>query len=82
MKVKTGFGYFVEKTTGRILHKYDLPKGIHPLSSKFNYHEVANRQKLDEVEVYIEPSMLIPTDKAKLLELLNDIDVQLKIKGL
>lgn len=52
MKVTTGFGYFTKD--GKIVEKYTLPIGEHPLEG-FDYVEVADQAALDLVEIWKEP---------------------------
>lgn len=49
MNVTTGFGYYTKN--GKIIGKYELPVGEHPLSEGIDYVEVANRQVLDVVKI-------------------------------
>jgi hypothetical protein len=54
MKVKTGCGYYVKN--GKIAMKYELPPGDHPDPEGYEVVEVADKQELDAVQVFIEKS--------------------------
>ena len=54
MLVITGYGY-IKDAEGRVISKYDLPPGEHPLKGGYTYHEVVNQQALDKIEVYTPP---------------------------
>ncbi|HDP36655.1 MAG TPA: hypothetical protein ENN27_02110 [Candidatus Atribacteria bacterium] len=62
MLVKTGYGYIKDKD-GKIVAKYDLPKGKHPATEGYTYHEVATKEELDKIKVYQEP--IIETEEQK-----------------
>jgi hypothetical protein len=51
MNVVTGFGYFTEIATGRIVAKATLPAGEHPLDVAYSYTEVADQAALDAIEI-------------------------------
>ena len=74
MLVKTGYGY-IKNTKGNIIAKYELPKGEHPEKKGYTYYEVASKEELDKIEVYIEP--IVQTD-----EQLADELIAKKIKEL
>ena len=52
--VNTGFGY-IKDSEGNIIAKYDLPKGEHKRVEGYTYHEVANRNALNNVIIYQAP---------------------------
>lgn len=54
MDVNTGIGY-IKDSEGKIVCKYDLPKGQHPLKDGYTYTEVSNKKELEKIEVYQEP---------------------------
>jgi len=54
MEVKTGYGY-IKDNKGKIVARYDLPKGNHPLLDGYTYVEVATKKDLKNIEVYQEP---------------------------
>ncbi len=52
VKLTTGIGYFVEKATGKIRGKFELPPGEHEFdSTKYNIVEVASKTELDAIQV-------------------------------
>jgi hypothetical protein len=53
MKVNTGYGYFTKD--GKIIAKYDLPIGEHPLKDGYGFVEVNSLSALDSVVVDEEP---------------------------
>jgi hypothetical protein len=61
-EVKTGFGY-VKDSNGNIIAKYDLPKGNHPTQSGYYYFEVATKNDLNNIKVYIEPEVETPAQE-------------------
>jgi hypothetical protein len=50
MKVNTGYGY-IKDANGKIISKYDLPRGEHPLSDGYTFVEVPSRNDLDKIQV-------------------------------
>lgn len=50
--LKTGFGYFVKN--GKIISKFEFPKGAHKIEDDVEVVEVETREALSQVEVYIE----------------------------
>jgi hypothetical protein len=54
MDVKTGIGY-IKDSEGKIVCKYDLPKGQHPLKDGYTYTEIASKKELGNIEVYKKP---------------------------
>lgn len=62
MDVKTGIGY-IKDSDGKIICKYDLPKGQHPLKDGYTYTEIATKQDLDKVVVYQEPVRVLTTEE-------------------
>lgn len=52
--VKTGFGCFKD-ASGEIIAKAELSPGKHPLADGYSYIEVASKEELDLIEVYIPP---------------------------
>lgn len=71
-KTSTGFGYFVEDATGNIVDKCEFPPGAvdeksgevipaeHPIKEDYAFVEVATKDELDAVEVYIPPRIETP----------------------
>lgn len=57
IQVKTGFGYYVD-SAGHKITKAELPVGEHPLADDFTYVEVANKEALDAIELYVDPAAL------------------------
>ncbi len=56
IKLKTGLGYLVEKATGKIRVKFDLPAGEHEFdTTKYDIVEVKTRAELNAITV--EPEM-------------------------
>lgn len=53
MIVTTGFGYLIKDE--KIVSKYVLPIGSHPLINGYTQVEVANQEALDFIEVYHKP---------------------------
>jgi len=52
VKLTTGIGYLVEKATGKIRAKFDLPPGEHEFdTTKYDVVEVASRADLDKIQV-------------------------------
>lgn len=65
IEVKTGYGYFKDKS-GQITDKVRLSPGIYPLNNNgLDYVEVANKQALEAIEVYVEPTSQADLDKEK-----------------
>ena len=65
MEVVTGFGYLKDKG-GDIICKVRLSPGTYPLNNNgLDYVEVANKQALDAIEVYVEPESQVDKDKKK-----------------
>lgn len=65
IEVKTGFGYLKDKS-GQIVSKVRFSPGIYPLNNNgLDYVEVANKQALDAIEVYVEPTSQEDIDKEK-----------------
>lgn len=63
MDVKTGYGY-IKDSQGRIVCRYDLPPGKHPIKDGYAFIEVADKKELDKIEVYKEPTpVLTPEEK-------------------
>jgi hypothetical protein len=54
LEVRTGYGY-IKDNGGKIVCKYDLPKGVHPLRDGYTYVEVATKDDLKDIKVYQEP---------------------------
>lgn len=52
--VKTGFGYYVDPA-GHKVSKAELPIGDHPLAGDLTYVEVANKEALEQIEVWTDP---------------------------
>jgi len=55
IKIKTGFGYFIESASGKIISKAELPPGDHSIKPGYDYVEVNTTAELDAVEIYQEP---------------------------
>ena len=55
MNTKTGLGYYKDQDD-HIIAKYDLPPGQHILKEGLIFIEVNNREELDHIEIYREPS--------------------------
>ncbi len=68
MKVTTGFGYYVEKSTGRRIVKAVLPVGDHPLDNKYDYIEVPNQAALDAIELYMDSSIQLKAEQEKKIQ--------------
>ena len=52
VKLTTGIGYLVEKATGKIRAKFDLPPGEHEFdTTKYDVVEVSTRAELDAISV-------------------------------
>lgn len=65
MTVETGYGYLKDKS-GDVICKVRLSPGIYPLNNNgLDYVEVANKQALDAIEVYVEPESQVDKDKKK-----------------
>jgi len=62
MDVKTGIGY-IKDSDGKIVCKYVLPIGKHPLKDGYTYTEVATRKDLESIEVYQEPVKIKTLDE-------------------
>jgi len=77
IQVTTGFGYFVD-SAGHKIAKAELPPGEHPLRDNFTYVEVATKQALDAVELYIES----PTPEQQSEKLIADKTRQLAVAAL
>jgi len=54
MNVSTGYGY-IQDSQGRVICRYELPKGQHPIKDGYTYKEVNNKKELEKIEVYEEP---------------------------
>lgn len=72
--VKTGYGYLTDEA-GNIVSKSELSFGKHKIKDHLTYHEVANQQELDSIEVYKKPlteeeieARLIKQKKEEILE--------------
>lgn len=77
VKLKTGIGYVVEKESGKVLYKFDLPPDEHTFPYNVDVIEVSSRDELASIEVGIE----IGDDmKSLILRLLDDAEVANKIK--
>ncbi len=66
IQVTTGFGYFVDQA-GHKIAKAELPPGEHPLQDGFTYVEVADKQALELIELWIDPKMLQQQQDEKLI---------------
>lgn len=80
--VKTGFGYFVDNN-GRIVSLAELPKGNHPCLDEIDYIDVADAQALSQVDVYIDPAVVIQQEyNAKIEKKMRTMAIaQLKTNG-
>ena len=54
MDVKTGYGY-LKDIEEHIVSKYDFPIGRHSLKEGYTFVEVANKEELNHVEIYVPP---------------------------
>ena len=79
MLVKTGYGY-IKNTKGNIIAKYELPKGEHPEKKGYTYYEVASKEELDKIEVYIEP--IVQTDEQIITDMIYAKMRKLSLKEL
>lgn len=50
--LKTGLGYFTKN--GKVISKFELPKGPHKFEDDVEVVEVETREDLSQVEVYVE----------------------------
>lgn len=53
IKLTTGFGY-IKDSNNKIISKYELPRGDHPISDEFEFVELPDKAAMDAV--IIEPS--------------------------
>ena len=75
--VKTGYGYIKETATGRIICKYELRPGEHPLKEGYTRHEVKDKKALENIKVYKEPKV---RTKDKWLAMLDKTEIRAKKK--
>ena len=61
MNVNTEYGY-IKDSEGKIVCKYDLPKGQHPLKDGYTYVETS-KDDFNKVEVYQEPVKELTTQE-------------------
>ncbi len=61
MNVKTGIGY-IKDNEDKVICKYNLPKGNHPLKDGYTYVEVDTIQNLGKIEIYQEPVKILTLD--------------------
>lgn len=54
INIKTGYGYFKD-SEGNIIAKYELPKGEHPLRPGYTFVEIATKEELDNINIYMSP---------------------------
>lgn len=80
MKVTTGFGYIVKD--GKIVDKYELPIGEHPLKDGYSQVEVQDGKELESIEVYIEPKSQVELDSIALDALIRAKHKELAIEAL
>ena len=80
MKVNTGYGYFTKD--GKIIAKYDLPIGEHPLKDGYGFVEVNSISALSSVVVDQEPKDAETLHNEEIQkELIAMAEASLKSKG-
>ena len=61
-ETETGLGYFKDQAD-HIVSKADLPPGKHIVKDGFIFIEVSNRDELDHVEIYRDPTDILKQDR-------------------